>query len=188
MEDFDLGVAKLKSDPGLAQHVLEARPRLLMPHPSADPAERLEEISTLLSKSIVDQLNKDHFKAQRISRDAPRPTTGWMISGEVLSADEGNRMERAIIGFGAGESQAELYVAATDLTQHSGQAFVTMNVESQSGHGPGAVVTLSPFAAAAKFALGKNASNDDIKRAGEEIAKSIEKYADDPDPAPAPAK
>ena len=49
--------------------------------------------------------------------------------------------------------------------------------QADSGKMPGAVVTMNPYVAAAKFVLGKNATTHDVQAMGEEIAKQIADYA-----------
>jgi hypothetical protein len=50
-------------------------------------------------------------------------------------------------------------------------------MDSNSGKMPGAIVTLNPFAAAAKFALARFDSERDIDRSAKAIADAIHTYA-----------
>ena len=45
------------------------------------------------------------------------------------------------------------------------------------GQMPGAAVTMNPYVAAAKFVLGKQATERDVQAMGKEIAKQIADYA-----------
>jgi hypothetical protein len=179
VENFDLGAATLKADP----HTLSGRPRLIQLHPT-DPAAKLERLSDLLAESLVEDLHKKHLPAQRLfaGADATRPSTGWLVSGAFLEVVEGNRLQKAVVGFGAGDSDAHLYVGVTDLARPPGeQDLLDFDVNSQGNKAPGgavaAVITHTPYGMAAKYALDRNASEHDIKRAAQRIADSLEKLA-----------
>jgi hypothetical protein len=175
--NFDLGAATVKSDPG----TLTGRPRLIH-FGETDPAKKLEELSDLLAKSLVEDLNKQGLPAKRLSADAARPKEGWLVKGAFLEVAEGNRMQKAVVGFGAGQSDAHLYVAVDDLGRPAGQQdLLDFDVHSQGDTTPGGagetVITHTPYGMGAKFALERNASEADIKRAAQRIADGLEKLA-----------
>lgn len=169
---FELGAAQVKSDPG----TLTGRPRLFN-FRQKDPAQELERLSDLLSNEIVEDLNKSDINATRLDPAAPRPAAGWMVSGEFLEFVEGNRMQKAVLGFGAGNEDAKLYVALVDLSRPAGQNLLDFNVDSTGNKMPGggvtAAATHSPWGMAAKFVLDRNASQKDIQRAAKQIADQI---------------
>ena len=98
--------------------------------------------------------------------------------------DAGNRLRRAAVGFGQGASDAQLYVAVSDLTQTNSPPFTELNVDSSTGNAPGAIVTLNPYVAAAKYVLAKNPSEKDIQRAGVAIADALARAANNAPPGP----
>jgi hypothetical protein len=175
VENFDLGAATLKADPG----TLSGRPRLLHLG-QADPAKKLEELSDLLATSLVGDLQKKGLPARRLAADAARPAEGWLVSGRVLEVVEGNRMQKAVVGFGAGDSDAQLYVGVADLARPAGkQDLLDFDVNSQGNKAPGGggmmVATHTPYGMAAKYVLDRNASEDDVKRAARRIADELER-------------
>jgi hypothetical protein len=177
VNNFDLGAATVKTDPG----TITGRPRLIH-FDETDPAKKLEELSDLLAKSLVEDLNKKHLPAQRLLADTPQPTNGWLVKGAFLEVAEGNRMQKAVVGFGAGDSDAHLYVGVTDLARPLGkQDLLDFDVNSAGnkapGGGVGTVVTHTPYGMAAKFVLERDASESDIKRAAQRIADELEKLA-----------
>jgi hypothetical protein len=177
VNNFDLGAATVKTDPG----TITGRPRLIH-FGESDPAKKLEELSDLLAKSLVEDLNKKHLPAQRLLADAPQPTNGWLVKGAFLEVAEGNRMQKAVVGFGAGDSDAHLYVGVNDLARPIGkQDLLDFDVNSAGnkapGGGVGTIVTHTPYGMAAKFVLERNASESDIKRAAQRIADELEKLA-----------
>jgi hypothetical protein len=175
VENFDLGETVVKSDPG----TLTGRPRLIN-FRRADPAEELHELSDLLANSLVDDLHKKNLPAQRLAADAPRPARGWLVHGAFLEVASGNRLQKAVIGFGAGNSDAQLYVGITDLGAPTGkQDMLDFNVNSTGNKAPGGgvatIVTHTPYGMAAKFVLERNASEKDIKRTSQTMADKLEK-------------
>jgi hypothetical protein len=169
---FDLGAAAVKSDSG----TLTGRPRLL-PIGQPDPAEKIQELSDLLSSELVSDLNGGGLAAQLLPPDAGRPAKGWLVSGQFLQLDEGNRLQKAIIGFGAGNSDARLYVTVADLSLPPDQDLLNFNIDSSGNKAPGGaageVVGHSPWGMAGKFVLDRNASEKDIKRAAKGISDQI---------------
>ena len=175
VENFDLGETVVKSDPG----TLTGRPRLIH-FRRENPAEELHELSDLLAISLVADLKKKNLPAQRLAADAPKPARGWLVRGAFLEVVNGNRLQKAVIGFGAGNSDAELYVGVTDLGAPAGkQDLLDLNVNSAGDKTPGGAVataiTRTPYGMAAKFVLERDASEKDIKRAAETLADKLEK-------------
>ena len=175
VENFDLGETVVKSDPG----TLSGRPRLIQ-FRRENPADELRELSDLLANSLVADLNKKHLPAQRLAAEQPRPTRGWLVRGAFLEVASGNRLQKAVIGFGAGNSDAHLYVGVTDLGAPPGmQDLLDFDVSSTGNKAPGGgvvtAVTRTPYGMAAKFVLERNASEKDIKRAAETLADRLEK-------------
>lgn len=106
----------------------------------------------------------------------PQPTRGWVINGSFLEVDEGNRLRRAVIGFGSGATDMEIEVDVTDLSSHPNTPFLILSSSGSSGKRPGAAVTLNPYVAAAKFVLAKNATGKDVTNAAADIAAEIVRY------------
>ena len=174
VENFDLGETVVKSDPG----TLTGRPRLIQ-FRRQNPAEELHELSDLLASSLVADLNRKNLSAQRLAADAPKPARGWLVHGAFLEVASGNRLQKAVLGFGAGNSDAQLYVGITDLGAPAGkQDVLDFNVNSAGNKAPGGgiatIVTHTPYGMAAKFVLERNASEKDIKRASQTLADRIE--------------
>lgn len=172
--DFDLDAAAIKPESGL----LGARPRLLPQGPlgiigQRDPQEERAHLIDLLSQTLVDDLTQAGFSALRMPAGAVPPTDGWLVRGVVLSVDEGNRLRRAVIGFGAGQTQLQIAVAIDDLAKGTPAPFYQLDTTAQSHDIPGAVVTLNPYAAAARFVMAKGDLDRNAKDSAHEIAKTV---------------
>ena len=89
--DFDLGAATLKSDPG----TLTGRPRLLPGlRGEQDPAAQAAKLQEDLASDLVSDLRNAGLGAVRLGPAGPRPTEGWLVSGQFLEISQGNRRSR----------------------------------------------------------------------------------------------
>jgi Domain of unknown function (DUF4410) len=172
--DFDLDAAAIKPEGGL----LGARPAILPQGPLGiigrrDPETERRHLIDLLSQSLVDDLTEAGFSALRVPAGAALPHEGWLVRGVVLEVDEGNRLRRAVIGFGAGETQLQLAVAIDDLAKGTPAPFYQVDTSAESRKVPGAVVTLNPYVAAARFVLAKGDLDRNAKDSAREIAKTV---------------
>jgi hypothetical protein len=89
--------------------------------------------------------------------------------------DEGSSRRRAIIGFGSGEAKMDLYVTLTDLATPQKPLYEMANNEN-SGKKIGAVITMNPYVAAAKFVMEKQAPEKTVKKTASDIAKEVETH------------
>ncbi len=185
--DFTVEEGAIKPASGLVAEVGQLaaeRPRLLggvgrvggrltSDTPTADA------VVDTLAASIMDGLNRQNLgiPAQRIPPGAPLPSNGWVVKGRLVSVDPGNRAERAVVGFGAGAATTEVTVEVDRLGPGTATPVLQFGTQADSGKLPGAAVTFNPYAAAAKFVLGKQATTRDVQAMGEEIAKQIADYA-----------
>lgn len=161
------------------------RPLLLPPLPPPPlpslrpqrPAGDVEALQETLADELVRDLNEAGTPARRLDPAAPRPTRGWLVTGEFLQLDEGNRLRRAVIGFGAGGSEAKRHVVVADLARPEGQNLLDLEADATGNKLPGgaaaAVATRTPWGMVAKFVLDRNASEKDVKRAARAIADEI---------------
>jgi hypothetical protein len=174
---FDLGATQVQQDPG----TLTGRPRLLHILPEEDPVQELQRLGNLLADDLTGDLNDMGLPAERLMPAASQPPTGWLVTGEFLEVAGGNRLQRAVIGFGAGSSDAKLYVAVADLAHPQGDKLFQFNADSAGDAAPGgslaAVGGHSMWGMVGKFVIEKNASDKDIKALAKAIAKDIAKHA-----------
>lgn len=177
VEDFSLDYQSVQADEGLRGRVgvLERLPRL---RPQADPAEQARKLVNLLSESLVADLTEVGVRAQRITPSAALPAEGWLLHGAFVEVDEGNRLRRAVIGFGSGASHMEVLVGVNDLATHPEAPFIIFGTVTDPSKLPGAVVSMNPYMAAARFVMEKNATEKDVRHTSKEIVSEILKYQD----------
>ena len=140
-----------------------------------DPVTRAQAAVEHMANSIVEDLNKDGLSARRLQPDEPRPQSGWLVRGVVTELDEGNQLRRAVVGFGAGASELQLWVGVSDLARDPDAPFYTLDASDSSGKmpGAGAVVKLNPYAAAAKFVMSRHATERETSQTASAIARAI---------------
>jgi hypothetical protein len=177
--DFELDAANIQSQPGLLPrpHLLGSGPlgSLLPLRPGApeDPARRAPELVDLMASSLVKDLVKAGVEARRLQAGAPMPGSGWLVRGLFTQVDEGNRLRRAVIGFGEGETQLQLSLAIDDLARGEPQPFYEIATNASSGDLPGAVVTLNPIAMGARFVMTRKDLERNVTETAEKIAADL---------------
>ena len=177
--DFALDAENYRGDEGvrgaLPGRLGQRLPRRVV---KDDPAARARHIVDTMAESLVQRLNAEGLRAARLrNADGNLPREGWLVQGIFTEVDEGNRIKRAGIGFAKGATSMDLQVGISDLASSDPRAaFVVFGTVREPGKIPGAVVTMNPYVAAAKFVLQKNATERDIKRTAEQIAGQILKY------------
>jgi len=177
VQDFLLDHASIETDEGVRGRLrpLQRAPRARSHN---DPQKEAEKLVTLMSEALVKQLGAAGLPAQRLQAGTSLPKDGWLIRGAFTEVDEGNRMKRAVIGFGSGATSMEAQVSASDLAGNPDAPFIIFGTIKDPSKMPGAVVTMNPFVAGAKFAMEKNASEKDVDRTAKEIVQEMIKYKD----------
>ncbi len=170
VSDFDLDAENFQADEGRPK----VRPGIIEgPRKrEQDPATQAKKMVDLMSTDIVNDLKKAGYKAQRIGTTNAPPSTGVLVHGVFTELDEGNRLRRAVIGFGAGEAKMDLYVTLSDLERPE-QPLYNLSATENSGKKVGAAITMNPYVAAAKFVMEKNAPEKTIKKTASEISQDI---------------
>ncbi|NYF91132.1 DUF4410 domain-containing protein [Tunturiibacter empetritectus] len=173
VSDFELDAQNVQVDKGSV--IDQVRPGILE-RPSKkeqrDPEAQAKKLVDTMSKSIVSDLQKAGYKAQRLTDDDPKPTAGAWVHGVFTQVDEGSRIHRAVIGFGSGKTTMELVVTLSDLASPKKPLYESSE-EGASKKKPGAVITLNPYVAAAKFVMEKNAPEKTVKSTASAITKEI---------------
>jgi hypothetical protein len=164
----------------------EGRPRLLGAlrrgqentvvgkHREAEQEHTLASVPVVLQKALIENLSKSVAPANN-GDDAHVSPGSWIITGEFVNVETGNRALQAGVGLGAGQShlevRAKVYAAADIKTP-----FLTFDSEGASGHMPGAAVTRNPYVAAAKFVMSKTEPEREAKKVAKSIADEISKF------------
>ena len=143
-------------------------------HRQQQQEDTLAKVPDILQQALIEDLSKSVAPAQngdgvRASRDC------WVVTGEFVEVDTGNRALQAGVGFGAGQSQLEVRArvyAGADMDT----PFLTFDSKGASGHLPGAVVTKNPYVAAVKFVMSKREPEREAKKVAKAIAGEVGKF------------
>jgi len=175
IQDFDLGYDGMPSQGGVLHRpgIGRVLPRLSQ---RDDPGQKAAKLVELMSSSLMEKFADKGVAARRVVTGAPLPGDGWLIRGVYTEIDEGSRIKRATIGFGSGATSMEVYVTVSDLAKNADAPFLVFGTEKDPGKMPGAVVTMNPYVAAAKFVMEKNASDKDVKKTAAQIVEEVVKY------------
>jgi hypothetical protein len=175
--DFELGAQNIQHEQG----VLPSRPGPLgraesrLYGTSQDPAARARQLVEEMANAIVKDLKKAGFNATRLAPGAPQPTTGWLVRGVFTEVQEGNRLQRAVIGFGSGQTDLQVVTVVDDLSQGPPKPLYEVDTKASSGNKPGAapVLALNPYAAAARFVMAGQDLDKNVKQTAAQIATQI---------------
>jgi hypothetical protein len=172
--DFIFDAGSLHPDSGLLANRQGPVKRIVGEvHPPETPDQKAARLAALLSETIAKELTAQKIPARRELRGTAVPDNALVVDGEFLQVDEGNRLRRAIVGFGAGASEVLAQVAIYDLRQSRDLPVLVYGAGTGSKPLPGAVVTLNPYAMAAKYVLSRNADEKDVRKLGKQIAKDL---------------
>jgi len=171
IQDFELGYDTSRKDTGERGGIVgRVLPRMSRRN---DPQRTAGQLVELMSESLVRGFTAKGIKAVRSIPGASLPGDGWLIRGVFTEMDQGNRAVRAVIGFGAGATEMELYVSISDLAIDPDAPFMVFGAEKEPGRAPGAILLMNPYVAAAKFVMQKNASEKDVRKTAGRIVEEV---------------
>jgi hypothetical protein len=101
-----------------------------------------------LSDALVKKLTALGFNAEQLPRGTPAPDGALVVDGKFLNVDEGNRLRRLVIGFGAGASKLDTDVNVYQVSNGAPTQLLDFTTHAESSKMPGAAVTMGAGAAA----------------------------------------
>jgi Domain of unknown function (DUF4410) len=168
--------------PGAGEPLRQLRPGLLGnllkgEAGSKKRAERIRKLVDLMARELVKDLVHAGLKAQRLAPGARLPARGWLVRGVFTKLDEGKKLERAVIGLGAGKTALKVVVTVDDLERGKVEPIYTIDEGAQSGILPGgaatAAIRFSPYVLAARFVMAEFAIERNIRKTAREISGDI---------------
>ncbi|MFM0231132.1 DUF4410 domain-containing protein [Paraburkholderia sediminicola] len=177
VSDFDLDVANVKPDSGPGQRVRRLRGLLPSgPGPlgkDKNPEDHAKDIVNEMADALTADLKKGGVDARRIAPGQPLPATGWQVRGVFLSVDDGNRLRRAMVGFGAGQNDIQVAVSCDSLATADLPPLYQAVEDADSRGKPGAVIKLNPYVIAAKFVMASGDEKKTIKKTAQQISDAV---------------
>jgi hypothetical protein len=169
--DFALNAEKGNAPPS----PLQVRKRLKnrVEQLTESPEEKARKIVDLLAQSIVEELNGKNIKAVRYSGKTAPVSQTWLLEGEFVEYGDGDRLGRAVIGFGAGSPEMEVGVRVSEIFGGGVRPLFDSTMNGKKNRMPGAVVSKNPYVAGAKFVMTKAAPEREVKKLGAQIADKL---------------
>lgn len=178
--DFDLDAAAIKAEAGL----LPPPPKLPLPVGPGGPALRgspedpqklARKLVEEMSAALLEDLTKAGLVARRLAGTNHIPASGWLVRGVFTSVNQGNQLQRAVIGFGQGRTDLQVVVDLADLSSGAPRDFYELTTKAQSGKlpGAGALIALHPAAIAVRFVIAGKDLDRNVKQTAARIAKEV---------------
>lgn len=141
-------------------------------NPEAFKHKTAETLANYVTKGINDHV----APAQRAANVHSLPHAGWLVTGEFLRVNTGNRELRALVGLGAGGSKMETRVSVIDLAGN-GKPFLTFDTTGGSNAMPGLLESSGPGSAALSMTTQSMMGvTDDAARTSRMIAGELNSY------------
>ena len=145
------------------------------------------QLGDVVAKELVKEILKLGMPAERANAGPPPDIGDLLIKGEFVSVDEGSRMKRMLIGFGAGAGELKTHVEGYQITAQGPRRLGSGEIKAGGGKMPGMLVPVAGGAKAGSVATsavvsgGMNIAQEKgpeslegaAKRTAEEIAKVL---------------
>lgn len=149
----------------------------------AELAQFKANLQAMMTTGITVDLSKRLIPAVAAGRiDLARRENAWLIRGEFTRVNQGSRLLRGTLGFGAGATKFETNVAVYDLATGDPKPFLTFSTTGGSNAEPGVIPSLAtdPLSLAIDAAGGAgnvaHGVTEDTKRTAREITAELSDY------------
>jgi hypothetical protein len=181
------------SEVSLNSSVVQRVYRSVEDSPTAqEQADIAHQVAEATAYRIRDDIQKMGFATVVLPRDSQTSGNVFVIEGQFVDINEGNRLRRLVIGLGAGQSTVSAQVQMYQLAASSSEPVVQFTANANSGEMPGALILGAPGAAvggaAAAASVGANVAAGGVKNyrsqvqqlgvmLGDQVAAQFSQYA-----------
>jgi hypothetical protein len=137
------------------------------------PAEQARRMVDLLSVTVVKELVRAGYTAERLRDGQAVPAQGVAIRGIFAEPDAQNRLRRAVIGQGAIGAKMELFVGVSNLARRPQKLYEPADSTNSDSSKVGALITVSSYAPVAKFDVEKNTTEKSIRDTASAIVTDL---------------
>src|SRR5438094_7094755 len=147
------------------------------------------EVARIVRESLVKEISKLGIPAVSAATATPVVGPSLSIEGQFLSVDEGNRLRRMVVGFGAGASEVRTVGQVYEMTRagriRRADFYTTVKSSIKPGMGPmagvgaaaGRAATSAMVSGGVGIATERSQGVDgDAKHTAEEITKTLKKF------------
>jgi hypothetical protein len=148
-----------------------------------------QEVARVVTEDLVKEVVKLGIPAVSAADATPVAGPSLAIEGQFLTVDQGNRLRRMVVGFGAGASEVRTLVQIFEITNDGRRLvedfYTTVKSSRKPGMGPmvgvgaaaGRVVTSAAVSAGVGVATAHSQTVEgDAKHTADEIAKVLKKF------------
>jgi hypothetical protein len=161
-----------------------ARAEFNVDRDGAELAEFKKDLQNILQVAqVADISNRLLAAAPEPKHPRGEPQHAWLIQGQFVLVNQGSRLLRTTIGFGAGGTKLKTRVFVYDLARPGSPAFMTFSTTGGSNAEPGAVTSFAtdPLDLAVQIALSgvsgfSHGLSEDTKRTAREITAELSNY------------
>jgi hypothetical protein len=186
VHDFGVTAAAVALDSAIGARALEA----VKGEPEVQAHIKIgDEVAKVLTENLVKEIGKLGIPTVAAAKAAPVAGPSLQIEGQFLTVDQGNRLRRAVIGFGAGASEVRTMVQVFETTNEGRRLvedfYTTAKSSRKPGFGPmagaGAAIGTAATSAAVSGGVGIATAHSqtvegDAKNTAEEIVKELRKF------------
>ncbi len=143
------------------------------------------KLGSQVAQELVKEILALGMPAERAGSGPPPGNGDVLIKGAFVSINKGSRTARMLIGFGAGASKLETYVAGYQITPQGPRLLGEGQITAKGGKMPGMLVPIAGGAAAGSAAtsaaisgglnVGQEAGSESLRAAAKRTAKRIAK-------------
>ena len=134
---------------------------------------RERELVSLMATTLIEDLRARGVTAYRFGRADQLPAGSWLLQGTFVQVDQGNRLERALLGFGRGATELDVVVSLSDLRGDHPRPFCEVDTTAHSRREAGAILSPNPFDAVGRFMLGGLDLDKNVMETGSKLATTI---------------
>ncbi len=129
------------------------------------PAEQASKLVEFMSSTLVKELQKAGYSAQRLRPNEARPDEGIQIKGVFTEPDAENHLRRAVMGSGPSVGKMALFVGIGNLARPDQALYAVVDPKAgENGENkPGAMINVSAYAPVARFEMPKNVTEKSVK-------------------------
>jgi len=185
VHDFGVTAGDVALDRAAGARLIDA----MKTTPEAEQQLKLgREVTRIVTEHLVKQISALGIPAVAAAAATPVAGPSLDLEGQILTVDEGNRLRRVVIGFGAGATEVRSLVQVYEITNDGRRLvedfYTTVKSSRKPGMGPmagvgGAVSGASAAAVGAGVSVASEFSQSvdaDAKHTAEEITKELKKF------------
>ena len=186
VHDFGVSPSAVALDTAIGARILE----VVKGNPEADEHLKIgQAVARVVTDNLVAEISKLGIPAVEAAKATPVAGPSLSIEGQFVTVDQGNRLRRAVVGFGAGASEVRTMVQVFEHTNDGRRLvedfYTTVKSSRKPGFGPmagaGAVAGAAATSVAVAGGVGLVTAHSqtvegDAKNTADEIVKVLKKF------------